>query len=73
MISSQKIISEINYATLLCNDKNTDSYESYYIKQELYKILWAVEESLKKCPKFSIEDEWIKEQEHLKIINYLKK
>jgi hypothetical protein len=27
----------------------------------------------KKCPKFSIEDEWIKEQEHLKIINYLKK
>lgn len=48
-----------------CTDPRMDGFNQWYKKQELYEILWAVEEGLKKCPKFSVEDDWLKEKNKL--------
>lgn len=71
-VDTNSIIDTINFIGYLARDLKTDSYEAFDHKKSLYKILWCLEENLKKCPKFSIEDEWLNSEEKLKIINYLK-
>ena len=56
-----------------CSDMRTDSFIAWGIKQDLYQIKWFIDESLKSVPTFSLEDEWLKEQEQEKILRYLKK
>lgn len=48
-----------------CTDPRMDGFSQWAKKQELYEILWAVEDGLKKCPTFSVEDEWLKEKNKL--------
>lgn len=58
-------------AQTACNMRN-DSYVQWGAKQDLYQLKWLIESALKRCPDFSIEDEWLREQEKKKVIQYLK-
>jgi hypothetical protein len=68
------IIREISSARYRCNNSTNypDDFESWGIKQDLYKIKWHIEDELRKCPKFERENRWLKEQELQKIIRILK-
>ena len=72
-INVADIISQIRMARHECSDMRTDSWVAWGIKQDLYTIKWALDESLRQCPEFSPEPEWILEQEQRRVINILKK
>jgi hypothetical protein len=55
-------VDHIQSLVYYCTDKRMDGFSQWSKKQELYEILWAVEEGLKKCPNFSIEQEWLDEK-----------
>jgi hypothetical protein len=55
------------------SDMRTDSWIAWGLKQDLYQIKWALDEAIRRCPVFSPEDEWLKEQEQKRIIEILKK
>jgi hypothetical protein len=57
-----------------CNatDPRMDGYYQWGQKQKLYQILWETQRQLRKCPAFSIEDEWLKEHNEEVIIDKLK-
>ncbi len=70
--SISEIISQIKYAQYTCSDLRTDSYTSWGIKQDLYQIKWIIDEAIRKCPVFSPEEEWLREQEKNRVIKILK-
>lgn len=55
-----------------CSDMRNDGYTQFDAKKCLYEIKWAVDAALKKSPTFTIEDEWLRQQEQAEIINILK-
>ena len=46
----------------ICSPLN-DGYTGFYLKQDLYKIKWLIDDILNKSPKFSGEEEFIEEHE----------
>lgn len=44
----------------LLNDRN-DGFTQWYIKQDLYRIKWLIDEILKESPEFSGEQEFLTE------------
>lgn len=66
-----KAAREINAATYDACDMKLDGYTQWGAKQDLYRLKWLVEDALRRCPSFSLEEEWLKEQEQKKIIKIL--
>lgn len=66
-----KAAREINAATHDASDMRVDSYIQWGAKQDLYRLKWILEDALRRCPTFSIEEEWLHEQEQKKIIKIL--
>lgn len=66
------LISRIRALGYECSNSRTDSYIAWGIKQDLYRLKWAIDDALSKAPTFSIEDDWLKEIEKEKLIGYLK-
>lgn len=62
----------IRSAARECSDPRTDGFIAWGVKQDLYQLKWALDTLLKECPIFSLEQDWLKEQEQLKIIQLLK-
>ncbi|NBP02383.1 MAG: hypothetical protein EBU90_20150, partial [Proteobacteria bacterium] len=58
-------------AAEVCSRYN-DGYTAFFSKQDLYQIYWHLDNILRECPKFSGEEEWLREQEKKRIIKYLK-
>jgi len=54
-------------------DPYVTGYNNWPCKQDLYRVKFLVDELLKQCPKFTDEDEWLREQEAEKILHILKK
>jgi hypothetical protein len=44
-------------------DSRNDGFTTWPIKQELYELKWAIEEALERCSVYSVEPEWLEEQE----------
>ena len=63
---------EINAAVYDACDMKMDGYVQWGAKQDLYRLKWILEDGLKRCPKFSVEDEWVKEQEQKRLLDMLK-
>ena len=63
---------EINAAAYDACDMRLDGYLQWGAKQDLYRLKWILEDALKRCPHFSIEEEWLREQEKQKVIRILK-
>jgi hypothetical protein len=68
----QNIQYQINSALRECTSHYNDGFSQWEIKKELYTIKWLVDDALKKCPNFSLEDEWIREQSKERLIKILK-
>jgi hypothetical protein len=49
-----------------------DGFIAWGAKQDLYRLKWIIEDALRRCPDFSPEKEWLKEQEQERIIKILK-
>ena len=62
---------EINAASYDACDMKIDSYLQWGAKQDLYRLKWILEDALKRCPTFSPEEEWLREQEKKKVIKIL--
>lgn len=46
----------------VCDSKN-DGFTSFYLKQDLYKLKWLIDEIIKDSPTFVGEDEFVKEHD----------
>lgn len=66
-----KAAREINAAAYDACDHKLDGYIQWGAKQDLYRLKWILEDALRRCPHFSIEDEWLREQEKKKVIEIL--
>jgi hypothetical protein len=64
-------VGTINSILYDARDMKLDGYVQFGAKQDLYRLKWILDDALSKCPTFSIEDEWLKEQEQKKIIKIL--
>jgi hypothetical protein len=56
----------------ICSDSRQDGFTTWPVKQDLYRIKWMVDDILRHCPTYSMESEWLKEQEQNRLINILK-
>jgi hypothetical protein len=63
---------EINAAAYDACDMKSDGYVQWGAKQDLYRLKWILEDALKRCPHFSIENEWVRDQEKKRLIEVLK-
>jgi hypothetical protein len=72
-INVAEVLSQVRMASYNASDMRTDSWIAWGLKQDLYQIKWALDEAIRRCPVFSPEDEWLKEQEQKRIIEILKK
>lgn len=46
----------------LCDSRN-DGYTQFYLKQDLYKLKWLIDEIMKDAPELSGEKEFVTEHE----------
>ena len=56
-----------------CTDPKMDGFVTWGCKQDLYRVKFLVDELLKKCPTYSVEADWLREQEAEQIVQILKK
>ena len=61
--NTDKCLNDIHIMMLHATDPRTTGYETWPIKQDLYKIKWAVDQALEKCPKFGPEQEFLEEHQ----------
>jgi hypothetical protein len=64
---------EINAAAYDACNANNDGFISWGAKQDLYRLKWVLEDALRRCPNFALEDEWLREQEKKQVIDILSK
>jgi hypothetical protein len=67
-----KAAREINSAAYDASSSLNDGFIAWGAKQDLYRLKWIIEDALRRCPDFSPEKEWLKEQEQERIIKILK-
>ena len=53
-------------------DMRATGWETWPCKQDLYRVKFLVDELLEKCPTYSVEADWLREQEAEKIVRILK-
>jgi hypothetical protein len=57
------ICNEIRKITFAAKDPRMDGFVTWGCKQDLYEILWFVEDELAKCSVYTDEDEYVKKRE----------
>ena len=45
---------------------NHNGFSTWPIKQDLYKLKWAIDDALAQCSEYSTEKEWVDEQTKLR-------
>jgi hypothetical protein len=65
------VLSQIRMAGHESSDQRTDSWIAWGIKQDLYHVLWATQRALRQSAVFSLEEEWLKEQEKNQLVDIL--
>lgn len=71
--SITKAAQEINAAAYDATDSKMDGFICWGAKQDLYRLKWILDDALARCPKFSPEDDWLKEQEKERLLTLLRK
>jgi hypothetical protein len=62
---------EINSAAYDASSVMNDGFIAWGAKQDLYRLKWILEDALRRCPTFSLEEEWLREEEKKKVIRIL--
>lgn len=55
------------------SDKYMDGFVTWGCKQELYQILWYVEDKLEKCSTYTDEEDYVKRRDQEKMLQALGK
>ena len=63
------VAKHINIARLESKSRHNDLRTQWMARKDLYTIKWIVEEALRDSPHFSVEKDWLKEQEQKKIVD----
>ena len=72
--SKKSICSEISQITFAATDPNMDGFNTWRCKQDLYDILFFVQEQLDQCGTYShVEDEYLKKHDQELILRALGK
>lgn len=71
--SVDDIINEVDKIKRAEGDAFETGYNTVKCKQDLYTILWHVQDCLEKCSTYYGEDEWIKQHEANKTLERLKR
>lgn len=66
------IVAQINRMSANCASPYTEGFNAWGIKQDLYRILWILEDAMKRCPTFVDEAEFVDKHEKDKLIQILK-
>lgn len=67
-----EVVSVVNAIKHDACDMRMDGYVQWGAKQDLYRLKWILDQALKDCPYFSMEDDWLREEEKKKVIKILK-
>jgi hypothetical protein len=65
-------IQQINAIVHDVQDNGATGFVQWPAKQDLYRLKWFIDDAIKRCPTFSMEDEWMREQEKERLIKILK-
>jgi hypothetical protein len=57
------IISELEKCYWATTDPRMDGFTTWRCKQDLYRVQFALEDMLKKCPTYAPEELWLAEQQ----------
>jgi hypothetical protein len=57
------IISELEKCYWATTDPRMDGFTTWRCKQDLYRVQFALEDMLNKCPTYAGEQEWLAEQQ----------
>jgi hypothetical protein len=69
----KKVKSQVDKIVFAATDPKMDGFNTWGCKQDLYEILWYVEDSLDKCSSYADEDEFVKRREQKKLLKALGK
>ena len=61
--SHSLIVSELQKIYFAATDPRMDGYTTLNCKQDLYRVKFAVEDMLARCPTYSVEEEWLEERD----------
>lgn len=67
------ICNQIRKITWAATDPKMDGFNTWGCKQDLYEILWFVEDQLDQCSTYADEDNFIKRREQHKLLKVLGK
>lgn len=65
--SVDKIKADLQRIQFACTDPKMDGFVTWGCKQDLYRVKFYLDELLKSCPTYSIEQEWLDEIEKKKV------
>ena len=57
------IVSELQKCYYATTDSKMDGFTTWRCKQDLYRVQFALEDMLKKCPTYAPEEQWLAEQQ----------
>ena len=66
------ICNDIRKITYAANDARMDGFVTWGCKQDLYQLLWHVEDTLDKCSTYAGEDIFVRDREKQQTIKALK-
>jgi hypothetical protein len=58
-----KILAELEKCYYATTDPRMDGFSTWRCKQDLYRVQFALEDMLNKCPAYAPEQEWLAEQQ----------
>ena len=58
-----RIISELEKCYYATTDPKMDGFTTWRCKQDLYRVQFALEDMLNKCPTYAPEQEWLAQQQ----------
>ena len=61
--NADEIISQLQRIYYATTDPRMDGYTTWGCKQDLYRVKFALEDMLKKCPTYHGEQEWLEERD----------
>jgi len=61
--NANQIIQDLNRCAREMNDRYNDGYTQWRCKQDLYRVKFELDRLLKTSPYFSMEREWLAEQQ----------
>ena len=61
--NADEVIRQIELMSWTASDPHLDGFSTWPIKQDLYRIKWALDRGMSKCPTYSMEEEFLQQHE----------